>query len=413
MLSDPCSIDIASQPVDSTAPLSCFAKNGYYMVQNNVFRNKLFALQQASRLRLGVKDVKWVFNDSVYEAQDWKKPVAVPLSQLYRMRAQQLRDRYDYLVLSFSGGGDSTNVLHSFLLNNIHLDEIIVGWPRGQTAGKYVASLSSDSNNFLSEWDYLIEPKLKWVQTKFPRTKITIVDPYDNLNPHEPNEDIGITTTYFNLIGYMRYKAIDRELLDRQQKHKKCAMIMGINPPNLAKVNRHVFAYFSDMGPSMYASDRTSQDLERNIEYFYWTPDMPEIPIAQSHALLDQLRLNSQLTDLILEWDMQSLSWVGDAKSKRELTRRWVKKVLYPTYDSDSLQVNKTLNLVTNPEWFSWFYKNPHSVEIAQPHLSAMKSLTNMIDPCFFVNFNIGNSLDAYVPFRSKFYYIGDLDAVL
>ena len=39
--------------------------------------------------------------------------------------AQQLREKYDYIVLAYSGGADSCNVLNSFLDNGIPIDDII------------------------------------------------------------------------------------------------------------------------------------------------------------------------------------------------------------------------------------------------------------------------------------------------
>ena len=47
-------------------------------------------------------------------------------AELCRQRAQELRDSYNYIRLSFSGGADSLTALHSFVDNNIHLDEIVV-----------------------------------------------------------------------------------------------------------------------------------------------------------------------------------------------------------------------------------------------------------------------------------------------
>jgi hypothetical protein len=397
-----------SQPVDTMAPLSWFDKTGYYVVKDKIFRHKIYAMQEATRLKLGAEGIKWIFNDNVYDAQNWKNTPNISLLELYRLRAQQLRDKYSYLILSFSGGGDSTNILDSFVLNSIHLDEVIVGWPRSQTAGKYTPTLSTDAKNFLSEWDYLIEPKLKWLRSMSPRTKITIVDPYDNMRSSEPTEDLVSVTARHNYIGYLRYKAIDKELLDRQKKYKNCAMITGINPPMIARINRHLMSYFYDPITSMYASDYTENELYRNIEFFYWTPDMPEIPIIQSHALLDDLNSNPGLVNLVPVWELKTAKGrPGWVKHSNEDTRRWMKRVLYPTYNSLSLQVDKNTSPILKPEWFSWFYDNPHSTEIAQPHYSAIKSVQNLIDPCFLHSNN--NEMHDYLPYRSKFYYVGDL----
>ena len=67
----------------------------------------------------------WDFNESVFSSYDWTVEPNESIADLYRQRAQQLRDKYDYIVLMFSGGADSTTVLRSFLDNDIKLDEAV------------------------------------------------------------------------------------------------------------------------------------------------------------------------------------------------------------------------------------------------------------------------------------------------
>jgi hypothetical protein len=391
-------------PVDTTAPLSFIEKDGYYVVDGKIFRNKIFAMQEATRKGLKPNDMTWVFNNNVYNNLDWKTPSNLSLAELYRLRAQQLREKYDYLLLAFSGGGDSTNVLDSFLLNNIHLDEIIVSWPHKQTSGKYTPSTSNDSKNYLSEWDYLIQPKLKWVEKNFPRTKINIVDPYENIDVEEPTEDVVTVTNRHNLIGIKRHRAFDRILLDRQTQYKNCAVIMGVNPPALARLNRHILTYFFDGAPISYSSDYTSQGLCRKVEFFYWTPDMPEIVRDQCHALLNNLRLKPELVDLLPTCTANGIR--RNKTANVEVYRRWVKSVLYPTYDYTNLQVDKNTSPIAFPEWFSWFYDNPHAKEILVPHLSAITSVQNLIDPSFFIMRD--GVIHEYSGYQSKLHYIGD-----
>ena len=83
--------------------------------------NKLQALELAQKTG---GNIRWNFNDSAYGQINWQQEPAVNIDILYLMRARQLRDQYDHLVLNFSGGSDSTNILYAFLKNNIHIDEI-------------------------------------------------------------------------------------------------------------------------------------------------------------------------------------------------------------------------------------------------------------------------------------------------
>lgn len=413
------------KPVDTTAPLSFFAKNGYYVVDNKIFLHKIYAMQEATKKHLGPADINWVFNNDAYQTLDWKNPPEISLSELYRIRAQQLREKYSYLILAFSGGGDSTNILDAFILNNIRLDEVVVYCNRSQCAGKYVPSLSEDPHNMNSEWDYLIEPKLKWLETVSPHTKISFADPFEQIKVEEPGDDIVELTVRHTVIRYRQQVALDEILLQRQDAHKNCAVILGINAPVLTRIKKHCFVQFVDAPVSSVSSDYTFKGLRRNVEFFYWTPDMPEIVSIQARALLDDLRRNPQSINLLRESKILGVNpnFQSDTEkldqhygnstdrtvfvqSLDENRRRWTKQVLYPTYNSQSLQVAKNTSPCFNSEWQSWFFDNPHAKEIMDAHQSAVVAHQNLIDPRFLITKD--SKVHDYYVFRSKMYHIGD-----
>ena len=96
-------------------------KRGYYKVGNQKFYSKAQAILYDQQNHKGID---FIFNDEDFLSADWKNEPQESLDEIYKQRAQQLREKYDYLVLSYSSGVDSTNILHSFLYNNIHLDEV-------------------------------------------------------------------------------------------------------------------------------------------------------------------------------------------------------------------------------------------------------------------------------------------------
>lgn len=402
--------DTHLMPQDSIAPLSWFDKQGYYVVDGKIFRNKIFALQEATRKNLQFNDIHWIFNNDVFGKIDWKSPWKISLLELYRMRAQQLREKYDYLVLMFSGGGDSTNILDSFILNTIHLDEVLVVWPRNKTAGKYVPCPDTDATNMNSEWDYLIEPKLRWLQSTSPRTKITLIDILDgNLKSTTDPDDIIALTAKHTFVAVERYKKIDELLAERDKKYKNYAAIIGIGSPMVLRFDRHFFVRFSDAQTIAYQNDFTSNGLCRNIEFFYWTPDLPEIAREQAHALLDNLSVESKSVDWLPSWkfDKNQKLQCANLDHDVEKLRRWIKQIIYPTYNHLSLQVDKPQDFIRFPEWQSWFYKNPHAAEIIDSHYSMVKSHQNLVSTDFFKYKN--NCVIDYTPCFSKLYHIGDL----
>ena len=75
---------------------------GYYLTTNNQkFRGKLECMLYCASHNV---DFKWVFNDAYYDQLDWSVEPTDTLFDLYRQRAQQIRDKYDYLILHLSAG---------------------------------------------------------------------------------------------------------------------------------------------------------------------------------------------------------------------------------------------------------------------------------------------------------------------
>ena len=96
-------------------------KLGCYRVGDLKFYSKLQAIEMHTKTGI---HPHWDFNEAVFDSYDWTVEPTEPLTEIYRARAQQLRDQYDYIVLMYSGGADSHNVLMSFLNNDIKLDEV-------------------------------------------------------------------------------------------------------------------------------------------------------------------------------------------------------------------------------------------------------------------------------------------------
>jgi len=145
---------------------------GSYTVNQKVFFDKIEAIMEAQKT---LADITWDFHQSQFRKVDWTIEPKLSLPELYKLRAQQIRDQYDYIVIMFSGGADSTNVLYSFLDNNIRVDEIVASIP---TSGlrDFKESTNAESSNNASEWMLTTMPALQKVVTHYPDVKISIND---------------------------------------------------------------------------------------------------------------------------------------------------------------------------------------------------------------------------------------------
>jgi hypothetical protein len=121
---------------------------GFYSVGDYETYSKLEAIEKSKEVN---KPFFWNFNEYETNHFDWTVEPTESLDELYRQRAQEIRDKYDYVVLMFSGGRDSSNIFHAFTSNNIKLDEIV--------SYKYDGGIEDSLTDF-GDTKY-VHPKLK------------------------------------------------------------------------------------------------------------------------------------------------------------------------------------------------------------------------------------------------------------
>jgi hypothetical protein len=123
----------------------------------------------------------WNFNKDSFAAVDWSLEPETDIRNLYRLRAQQLRQQYDYIRLEASGGGDSTTAIFSFLKNGIHLDEVVFRYPKTGEKNMSNDPFNTKCENTLSEWHFAAKPILQKLAISHPTIKITMHDFSQNI----------------------------------------------------------------------------------------------------------------------------------------------------------------------------------------------------------------------------------------
>ena len=98
-------------------------KLGFYVCDGVQFDSKIKACMHS--MKVGQR-VVWNFNNRVFKEHNWAVEPTETLDQLYDERCRELRGKYDYIMLSYSGGADSHNILASFIRQGLHIDEIVV-----------------------------------------------------------------------------------------------------------------------------------------------------------------------------------------------------------------------------------------------------------------------------------------------
>lgn len=376
-------------------------KLGFYQLGDVKYFNKVVALTEATKVD---KFPEWNFNRDVFDNYDWTIEPNIDLRELYRMRAQQIRDKYDYIRLEFSGGGDSTTVAYSFINNNIHLDEVVFRYPK--TGEKNVADdpFNTKPENTLSEYRYAAKPILEWIAIHSPRTKITIHDySQDMLQSKHDESWIYKTRDYFQP-GHPFKHSVDsvdahKRTLDQG---KKVCVLWGIDKPKICIKDKKWYLYFMDIQANCANPDLGGYNNASN-EYFFWQADLPEVLAKQAHMIIRWFNLpeNKHLQHLT--------RWPNYSFAQRTAFEHIIKPLIYPDYDMTLFQTSKPTNSFYN-EMDHWFYTNFKETHAWHAWQAGLRYLVANVDKKFF-NYEMGKPV-GFIAFMSPFYYLGEADFV-
>ena len=189
--------------------------HGYYIVGDQIYLNKSEAVFQASTTG---KELVWKFHDDVFNTINWNQRPSGTLRDLYKERAQQIRDKYDYVVVHFSGGMDSWTVLNSFLSNGIHVDEIFTRWAFAERKFKDADSNNKDSSNLSSEFEYAVVPVLEHIKKNFPNINIVVDDYSECIQQELSEEDFFASNHYQSMLSFFRFNR--RSKFEQEQIEK-------------------------------------------------------------------------------------------------------------------------------------------------------------------------------------------------
>lgn len=271
---------------------------GYYQVGSSIYLDKLSAVLAAQKQDL---PVRWNFFDQQFQSIDWSVEPDLSLDQLYKIRAQQIRDRYDYLVVYCSGGADSTNVFHSFLDNGILIDEIISLAPISGLSNYQFNNKDIGIDNTVSEVKYALLPFLSKVVQQWPKIRITLYD-YFNQDRFDQNSiNLGSGNIVTPLTGQFTNVFEFPHILKLLDQGKRVGLVYGSDKP-IVKIGKQGNLYLNFIDSAVNYIDYPEQRRLNNLEpvLFYWSADLPELIIKQAHEIIKNLCLphNHKFIDL-------------------------------------------------------------------------------------------------------------------
>jgi hypothetical protein len=346
-------------------------KLGFYKVNAETFYSKPQAYARAHEL--GVRPT-WHFNTVEFAKQDWTQEPETNLREIYRLRAEQIRQKYDYVRLDLSGGSDSVTVLYAFVLNNIPLDEVVFRYPKSGEKGVCSNPHDYRPENTLSEYEFAAKPLLKWIATNYPQIKITVFDYSENMLRETLQDESWIFSTrdWFQPGHSAKHNIFAAEGHRAQaDSGKNICVLHGVDKPKVVTINNNWYTYFVDVfanQPSPIMEDYT------NIthELFFWTPDMPELLIKQSHMIKAWFDMpgHDSFRHLVKypQWN----------PNRRTAYESIVKSIIYPDFDPLTWQTSKATNSFYN-EMDHWFYTNYKDTTMHQTWLAGLEYLTEQV----------------------------------
>ena len=322
-------------------------KLGYYKCGEKEFESKIQAFFYSLESK---SQVEWIFNDAVFKSYDWKVEPTFTLDELYNQRARDLREKYDYLILCYSGGADSHNILMAFLRQGLVIDELLINTlEKGWTKFIDVSGTNKDSKNTGAEHYLQTLPRLKELENQLPRTKITICDLTDFVFDYYSSEKQDLwflnKKESLNPLGASRFNFLHvPEVRKRIDKQKSIGVIIGIDKPKCIIHHEKFYTRFTDRTANIISITDYFTDYDNTTaEFFYWSPDAVPLLIKQAHVLKKWVEAN---THLHRHWDSRTINH----KIMRTLHEQEVRSVIYSTWNDNWFQVDKAVK-----DWYSEF----------------------------------------------------------
>jgi len=371
---------------------------GYYKCGHKEFGSKVDALLYSKIVN---KKVEWIFHDDVYQAFDWSTEPAGSMDDYYNLRARELREKYDYIIISYSGGADSENVLQSFVRQGLLVDEIITNHLTKANRSIAVADVNNTHSwNFASEHELQTVPRLKWISDNCPKTKITLLDVSDVIidsvtddqswflgkNDHlAPGQLFRNNYWYFN------------KLRQEFDKNRSVGIITGGDKPRTFIENDILYLYFLDSVANITTiNDFNSNNDNIKTELFFHGATTAPMIAKQVHVIKRWLEANP---------DKQEY-WRNITPEKVRLYHeRFLRPLLYPTtWDNSWYQVDKSVSW-WHTEFDTWFRTNP---EFARQKELWDKGIMWLADKLGNLVETKNGVPDTFVKFR-KVYQIGTM----
>ena len=359
---------------------------GHYIVDGKVFNDKIQAILYANENK---RHIDYNFFKEVFGVLNWDDEPESTLDELYKIRAQQLRDKYDYLIAFCSGGADSCQMALSFLKNGIHLDEIYAAAPLTGLKNFQADYKNNHATNIVSETFYAQMPFLEEVRSKYPNVKITVNDYFEDMLEYKEDDWLFRSSDWMHPTTVARYslEKFDhiKKLVD---KGKRVAALYGNNKPHVAIENNKFICAIEDLSLNVARPAFLSHDVA--LEPFFTTPDLPLLLIKQAWAVRKwSLEPNQDLRISMLKFKSDfrkgAVPRWNNQVWNNGLYERAIVPVIYPSLNYNYFQALKPSYQIL-ADMDSWFYDLHKNTKTYKMIVSDVSNFLKSVDERYFKN---------------------------
>lgn len=326
-------------------------KFGFYNVGSFKTYSKFEAIELSQSTNL---PITWNFNDEVFSSIDWKKEPDMSLWEMYKERARQIRAAYDYVVLWYSGGSDSHNMLCAWLEAGCKIDEVA-------TTVNYEAT--GDKNNYMNTEIYnVVVPHVEQLLQQYD-FKFRVVDisqmTLDLFKVWNTNFEYNIN---FHFSPNYPARCLMREKIDDYKRMidsgKKLCFVWGKEKPIIQYDFKQHFLFVDNIDNTVSPYVQRKYFEGWYDELFYWTPDYPMLPVKMAHTLKNYIQTaeNDEMfkPSKMTSEKEQSRNSFYSPKFDKYLDHNFIKLLLYPKWSSIIHDAGKPLSLTYSQRDF-WF----------------------------------------------------------
>ena len=375
---------------------------GYYKVNGFKTYSKVEAIELH---RLTGHHPHWYFNEEIFSSYDWTQEPPASLESLYYKRALQIRHNYDYVVLCYSGGADSSNIRETFVRNKIPFDEILTF--------NYHALDPRTNNYFHAEQFAVSYPKIEQLQNqgiKFQHRSFDLSHlAFEILTTDKLESDIAYYQNHsYGASHYARQRIREsdpnmRRIID---SGKSVVFVWGLEKPKLSIEQQRYCIRFQDMVDTCISTRSRVLGYEwEHDELFYWDPDCCDLMCKQAHTIMHFLKQNSfalssksAINGVSHQGDNMQISY--DKILDKGLTLRQILDALiYPHWDPFTFSMGKSHQPVISLRDEAWYKDKVLSQKLSRcvQHLSSLdpywhnipgdisKGLKQQISPPYFL----------------------------